>query len=68
MFWLVWGMAFLNYVNSGKDEGQVDINSSFIEVSTTNLYVEVLGDFFKKKPFYQKITNKTCFIFYEGGV
>jgi hypothetical protein len=58
---------FLNYKNFKKDEGLVDI-SPVIEVGNRYLYVETLGDFFKKKPFYKKITNKTCFIFYAGGV
>jgi hypothetical protein len=58
----------LNYVDFEKNEGQVDINSPFIELGNTYLYVEVLADFFKKKPFYKKITTKTCFIFYKGGV
>ena len=54
---------FLNYGDFEKDEGQVNINSPFSETGYMYLYVEVVGDFFKKKPFYKKITNKTCFIF-----
>ena len=60
---------FLNYGDFfEKDEGPVGVNSPSLKVGNTYLYVEVLGDFFKKKPFYKKITGKTCFIFYEGGV